>query len=1031
MTREDSPADAPTVEAEEAGTKDSFDEVLVKIVRTPTDALAVGTELADRFRIERVLGSGGMGTVYAARDRSLDRAVAIKVHHHAGGAGRLRREAIAMARLAHPNVVTVFEVGELERRPFVVMELVPGTTMREWLAAAPRKPREILAMLVGAGEGLAAAHAAGLVHRDFKPENVLIGSDGRPRVSDFGLARGLDSQDEQPGAPSGDIATSMTVSGAVLGTPAYMAPEQIAGAAVDARADQFSFCVTAWEALYGQRPFPGANLELLRAAIESGARLQPPAGVRVPARVRAALDVGLAIDPADRFPTMGPLLDALRPRRTRARWAVAGGAVVAVAGTIAFVATRGGHDSVTCTRAADRVAEVWNARARGAVASAFDRSGRPGAATTLLRVTDILDQRARDLAAARVEACEATHVRGEQSSQLLDLRMRCLDRRLGEMRALVDVLGDGGVDAVDHAIEAATRLASPATCADGDALSHEVPLPDDPVERDKIAALEHRANDLEARTAAGRYAETLPLAEAFDRDTANVAYAPLRARAASIHADLLGQLGRHVEAEPVWYAALHAASAARDDRVTLDVWRNVLDGRVASNHIAGADVIAQSALATAERLDARDRGRALLDETLAALGAKQGNNDDAVAHARKALAWFTQHVPGSLDEADATVALAGAFYDHAEFPAALDANGKAIAMLEPVLGTDHPRIARLHQSRSLILMALSRFDDARTELANLVAPIEKAYGPTSIHRGRLAFAMGELDRKLARSAEATADYKQALAIYERAGTDVEVAQALVGLGANASDAGHAKEARDYLTRAKAAAEHALPESERLLSGILVYDAAGMSDLRAAQTELERALEIRARLFGPESIFVGEVENTLGANYTWLGDHAQAMTHLRHAVAIHERTGGPNAFNTAIAHNNLGIELADQDDNAGAVAEHERALAALERAFGPQHPTLTAPLSMLAYEYAAIGRAPDGVAAAERAHAIHAARKEPDDAQLNLGWGAALWDAGKDRARAVALVRAAVAEWKKAPDDPAALKRAEAWLASHR
>src|SRR5262249_3446664 len=161
----------------------------------------------------------------------------------------------------------------------------------------------------------------------------------------------------------------------------------------------------------------------------------------------------------------------------------------------------------------------------------------------------------------------------------------------------------------------------------------------DPAERNTIAALEHRADELEARTAAGRYAETLPLAEALDRDAAAVAYPPLRARAASIHADLLGQLGRHVEAEPVWHTALRAVSAARGHRIPLYLWRKVLGGRVASNHIAGADVIAQSALATAERLGPGDRGRALLDETLASLGEKQGNYDDALAHARKALAW--------------------------------------------------------------------------------------------------------------------------------------------------------------------------------------------------------------------------------------------------------------------------------------------------------------------------------------------------------------------------------------------------------
>jgi tetratricopeptide (TPR) repeat protein len=285
-----------------------------------------------------------MGTVYVARDATLGREVAIKVHHAAGGAHRLRREAVAMARLAHPHVVTVFEVGDLAGRPFVVMEYVTGTTLRAWLAASPRSVRDILAMVLAAGEGLAAAHDAGLIHRDIKPENVLVGVDGRARVGDFGLARDLDSRDDAPAVPSEsveDLRTPVTQTGAVLGTPAYMSPEQFAGVPVDARADQFAFCVTVWEALWKQRPFTGASFAQLHEAITLGRRHAAPAIPRVPARVRRALERGLAIDPGDRFPTMHALLGAMRPpgRRVR-RWAIAGGAL-ALAGVIAAVVVPG------------------------------------------------------------------------------------------------------------------------------------------------------------------------------------------------------------------------------------------------------------------------------------------------------------------------------------------------------------------------------------------------------------------------------------------------------------------------------------------------------------------------------------------------------------------------------------------------------------------------------------------------------------------------------------------------------------------
>jgi serine/threonine protein kinase len=281
--------------------------------------------------------------VYLARDARLGREVAIKAHHAAGGARRLHLEAVAMARLAHPNVVAVFEVGDLAGRPFVVMEYVTGTTLRGWLAAAPRSVDEILAMVIAAGEGVAAANDAGLVHRDIKPENVLIGADGRARVGDFGLACELDANEApqiQPHVPEYLIGP-VTRTGAMRGTPAYMSPEQFAGMPVDARADQFAFCVTAWEALWGERPFAGSTVVHLYAAITLGNRRAPPRSPKVPSRVRAALERGLSVDPADRFATMHELLDALRPVPARRRpWLVTAGAIAA-AGVAALVLMRG------------------------------------------------------------------------------------------------------------------------------------------------------------------------------------------------------------------------------------------------------------------------------------------------------------------------------------------------------------------------------------------------------------------------------------------------------------------------------------------------------------------------------------------------------------------------------------------------------------------------------------------------------------------------------------------------------------------
>ena len=275
--------------------------------------LSVG-EVLGRYRLEGVLGQGGMGVVYAARDPVLERTVALKLLRPGVGGSeartRLVREAQAMARLAHPHVLPLFELGLEGERVFLVMERVEGATLAEWLTARARPWREVLALLLQAGEGLAAAHRAGLVHRDFKPGNVLVGAEGRPRVTDFGLVRGGSAEGGAKGASPEE---ALTQAGAVPGTPAYMSPEQLAGREVDARGDQFSFCVTLYEALYGERPFDARA----RDEATRWRRLPRPARPRLPRALRAALDRGLALRPEARFATLEALLAALRTAAAR------------------------------------------------------------------------------------------------------------------------------------------------------------------------------------------------------------------------------------------------------------------------------------------------------------------------------------------------------------------------------------------------------------------------------------------------------------------------------------------------------------------------------------------------------------------------------------------------------------------------------------------------------------------------------------------------------------------------------------------
>ena len=414
----------------------------------PHDTGGEGSELSSGVRIGRYvvldwLGSGGMGVVYAAFDAELDRKVALKLLRNvAGTADRapirdlLVREAQAMACLAHPNVVTVFDVGSIDDRVFIAMELVEGMTLAKWLAAERRDQGEIIAVLVAAGNGLAAAHAAGLIHRDFKPDNVLIGSDGRVRVTDFGLARLAPR--EPPGAtPGGNVESqrgaTATQTG-LVGTLAYMAPEQYLGRAVDARADQFSFAVAAYEALHGERPF--GPLALADPDAQKKRVLRPPPhGSRVPAELRERLLRALSAAPDDRYPSMAELLAALEPRRRSRR----GKAIAVSAAALVAIAASGAY-TIHLRRAAERRTELVG-RLRAAAAELRTRLQN----AHMLPLHDIRGARVQVRSAMRDLERERETPEGENE------------------RALVDfVLGEGYVALGDHeravaSLEAAWR----------------------------------------------------------------------------------------------------------------------------------------------------------------------------------------------------------------------------------------------------------------------------------------------------------------------------------------------------------------------------------------------------------------------------------------------------------------------------------------------------------------------------------------------------------------------------------------------
>ena len=595
-----------------------------------------------RYHVLERLGAGGMGVVFAAFDPELDRRVALKLlhpeHERHDSQVRLLREAQALARLSHPNVVQIHDAGALGQQVFLAMEFVRGQDLRRWLAAETRTPAEILRVFLDAGRGLAAAHAEGLIHRDFKPENVLLGVDGRVRVADFGLARAGRDDDStvatspNPSSTRGPLDVSLTATGAVLGTPAYMSPEQHRGQAADARSDQFSFCTALWEALHRQHPFRAVTYAQTSLAVLTGKISEPGNDAGVPRRITAALRRGLAVEPAARWPDMHALLAALErdPSRARRRWlGLAALTTLVGAGGFAIADWRASEAAV-CTGAAAELAPAWNDERRASVSAALAAGDPDLLGPTLAR----LDNYALAWQSAHRDAC-LDHRRGEQSTAVLDGRMRCLERRSQALAAAVELVLTRGA-AVDAA-QLFARLPALSACSEPERALSEAVLPDDPTLADAVEAVDRDLLAARAQLHAGDVKGALAAAGAAVDEARRLDFRPLLADALATfgHIRMMTDLSSEDPIAPLAEAAVHALATRRDDLAADALARHFYlvghDGR-----IADAFAAVPIARALAER-DGSPAALALLENNLGALHAISGDRARAREHYLRAV----------------------------------------------------------------------------------------------------------------------------------------------------------------------------------------------------------------------------------------------------------------------------------------------------------------------------------------------------------------------------------------------------------
>ncbi|HEX3763909.1 MAG TPA: serine/threonine-protein kinase [Kofleriaceae bacterium] len=803
-----------------------------------------------RYIVLEPIGQGGMGVVYKAYDPDLARNVALKLvradprnpDHRQRLRARLWREAQALARLAHPNVIAVHDVGTHEDSVFVAMELVDGTTLTRVLAEqAPPLPR-IVELFIAAARGLAAAHDVSIIHRDFKPDNVIVGRDGRVRVLDFGLARAVrgeldDAGDRDAGPPSSEDRHA-TESQLVVGTPAYMAPEQLQGSDLDERADQFSFCVAVYEAVFGRRPDP----ELIAVPGRT------PAGGRVPGRLRAALLRGLAHDPAVRHRSMHALIGELAAHSGR-RWIAVGAAAAALAiAALAIGATRTADPATPCDGLAARLAGVWDAPRRSAVGDALRRQGDPTAAATAVR---LLDGYTSSWLAMHTASCRATHVLGEQSAELLDLRTQCLDRRLAEVRYLTDLLLDADRDAAARAVAGVHALAPLDDCANTVALRDPI-APRDP-------ALARTLRDRLARARAqfhiGKYTDVARDAPPLATAATAAGDRWLEASATYLAARAARQLGQIPHAEDELYHAIAIAEAGRASDVVADAWM-ALAWMTAEDRDRYADALRLAGVAggVLQRLGGDPRREATLEDYIGVLHLDRNELADARLHLERGLALREKLLGPASDESARSLQHLAILEESAgNLPRSLELHHRARTIAEAELGPRHFDVLAMLSAEGAGLYKLQRYPEAVDLLARGLATAEQVAGPSSDLAASFLTNLGLAQQELKHYPEARAAFERSYAIHAQHGSDSLGAGTLdLDLALLLVDAGETGPARSH-------AEHAVAIFEKVLGPAhpdlaMALEALATTELRSQRPDravaaLERAVAIRAAAAG--------------------------------------------------------------------------------------------------------------------------------------------------------------------------------------
>lgn len=815
-----------------------------------TEGRLVGERL-DRYHVLELVGSGGMGEVYRAYDSKLKREVALKLLRHAAASSealgdpstRLMREAQAMARLSHPNVLPVFDAGEHDGLTFIAMEFVEGQTISDWSKSQTRTEEEVLDVYRAAGAGLAAAHDSGFVHRDFKPSNVMIGSDARVRVMDFGLVRLEGETGMTAGSPSkvpdDALSTSLTLQGSVVGTPVYMSPEQHYGDGSSPKSDQYAFCVALFKTLYGQAPFHAESLRDLVAAKEDRAP-QVPKAPRIEVRdsVRDALVRGLSPDPQDRWPDMSALLVALEPKRQRSRsWWVAG---LALSATAAVVASSYKSPDDPCLDTDARLQGVWTET------DAQRLQSSEGVAPLQDSTVAVVDAWAAGWAREYTDACQLP----ANQELLAASRLGCLERQRIQARAVGDRLRDA-TEAMDAAaLHAAAEALEPArTCLN----AMEVHLVD-PEQADAVAALDSG------------------LAE-FKTDAFFLTTETLDARLQALE-----QLADDVDHLPTLMRVASAKGHA---------W--VINGRPRAAAEAYRD-----AFFLAVRGRAEQEAAGLAVRLTGLVGDDLEDPDEGLTWSRQAEAWLDKNDDATLG--DLRLQRGRIRYRQADFEGALSDAIQAQSLLEKAHGRAHTLVESSINNQANALMRLERFEAAEEKHRQALALQQELFGTGHPKTATVWLNLGSGQAEAGKLEEALESFRHAERIY----LDVDANHPRLwrvysNLGAVLARTGDVTSAAASFTQAvDATAARNADATERV--GPLRNLAMAQFSLKryeAAIATLERAIKFQLE-FGPRSKELTRLHAFVAMSHVALERHADAVAAWRKTLRSAEAAGEPPA-----------------------------------------------------------------------------------------------------------------------------------------